>query len=156
MSSLLGANIAGETIEEWGKKNLWKLFLFSLKIKGIKCEVIYPHNKCLKTVFQLCWNINSLASEPVICLKIRKEDSWTIICFQSVQSLSRVWLFYPCTSAHRASLSFTISHSLLKFIFIEWVMPSNHLILCHPLLPPPGLSKWVSSSHQVAEAGYKQ
>ena len=37
-------------------------------------------------------------------------------------------------SAHQASLPFTISQSLLKFMFIELVMPSNHLILCHPLL----------------------
>ena len=51
-----------------------------------------------------------------------------------VQSLSRVWLFAtPWTATHQASLSFTISQSLLKLISIE-LMPSNHLILCHPLL----------------------
>ena len=38
------------------------------------------------------------------------------------------------TAARQASLSFTISQSLLKFMSIESVMPSNHLILCHPLL----------------------
>ena len=52
-----------------------------------------------------------------------------------VQSFSRVWLFAtPWTAARQASLSFTISWSLLKFIFIESVMPSNHLFLCHPRL----------------------
>ena len=40
----------------------------------------------------------------------------------------------PWTAAHQASLSFTISWSLLKFVSIESVMPSNHLTLCHPLL----------------------
>ena len=40
----------------------------------------------------------------------------------------------PWTAAHQASLSFTIFWGLLKFMFIESVMPSNHLILCHPLL----------------------
>ena len=40
----------------------------------------------------------------------------------------------PWTAAHQASLSFTISQSLLKLMSIESVMPSNHLILCHPLL----------------------
>ena len=40
----------------------------------------------------------------------------------------------PWTAAHQASLSFTISWSLLRFMSIELVMPSNHLILCHPLL----------------------
>ena len=53
----------------------------------------------------------------------------------SVQSLSRVQLFVtPWTAAHQASLSITNSQSLLKLMSIELVMPSNHLILCHPLL----------------------
>ena len=42
----------------------------------------------------------------------------------------------PWTAAYQASLSITNSRSLLKLMFIESVMPSNHLILCHPLLPP--------------------
>ena len=42
----------------------------------------------------------------------------------------------PWTAAHQAPLSFTISWSLLKLMSIESVMPSNHLILCHPLLLP--------------------
>ena len=45
----------------------------------------------------------------------------------------------PWTTAHRASLSITNSCSLLKLMSIEWVMPSNHLILCHPLLLPPSI-----------------
>ena len=60
--------------------------------------------------------------------------------FSSVQSLSHVQLFVtPWTAARQASLSFTISQSLLKFISIELVMPSNHLILCHPLLLLPSI-----------------
>ena len=55
----------------------------------------------------------------------------------SVQSLSRVRLFAtPWTTAHQASLSITNSWSLLKLMAIESVMPSNHLILCRPLLLP--------------------
>ena len=58
----------------------------------------------------------------------------------SVQSLSRVWLFAtPWTAAHQASSSITNSQSLLKLISIELVMPSNHLILCRPLLLPPSI-----------------
>ena len=56
-----------------------------------------------------------------------------------VQSLSRVRLFVtPWTAARQASLSITNSQSSLRLISIELVMPSNHLILCHPLclLPP--------------------
>ena len=57
-----------------------------------------------------------------------------------VQSLSRVRLLAtPWTAGHQASLSFTISWSLLKLMSIESVMPSNHLILCHPLLLPPSI-----------------
>ena len=54
---------------------------------------------------------------------------------QSVQLLSHVWLFAtPWTAAHQASLSITKSRSSLKLMSIESVMPSNHLILCRPLL----------------------
>ena len=54
-----------------------------------------------------------------------------------VQSLSCVWLFAaPWTAARQVSLSITISWSLLKFLCIESVMPSNHLLLCCPLLLP--------------------
>ena len=59
--------------------------------------------------------------------------------FSSVQLLSRVWLFVtPWIAAHQASLSITNSQSSLRFTSIESVMPSSHLILCHPLflLPP--------------------
>ena len=55
-------------------------------------------------------------------------------------SLSRVWLFAtPWTAARQAFLSITISRSLLKVMCIELVKPSNHLILCHPLLLLPSI-----------------
>ena len=58
----------------------------------------------------------------------------------SVQLLSRVQLFAtPWTAPHQASLSITNSQSLLKLMSIESVMPSNHLILCHPLLLLPSI-----------------
>ena len=57
-----------------------------------------------------------------------------------VQLLSHVQLFAtPWTAACQASLSFTISWGLLKLLSIESVMPSNHLILCHPLLLLPSI-----------------
>ena len=80
--------------------------------------------------------------------------------FSSVQSLSRVRLFAtPWIAACQASLSITNSQSLLKLMAIESVMPSNHLILWHPLFLLPsifpsikqGLFKWVSSLHQVTK-----
>ena len=58
----------------------------------------------------------------------------------SVQSLSSVRLFVtPWPAACQASLSITNSWSLLKFLSIELVMPSNHLILCHLLLLQPSV-----------------
>ena len=61
-----------------------------------------------------------------------------IFQFSSVQSLSRVRLFVtPWISAHQASLSITKSRSSLRLTSIELVMPSSHLILCHPLLLLP-------------------
>ena len=58
----------------------------------------------------------------------------------SVQSLNCVQLFVtPWTAACQASLSITNSRSLLKLMSIELVMPSNHLILCHPLLLLPSI-----------------
>ena len=59
-------------------------------------------------------------------------------CHVVAYSLSCVQLFAtPWTAAYQASLSITNSWSLLKLMFTESVMPSNHLILCHPLLLPP-------------------
>ena len=63
-----------------------------------------------------------------------------------VQLLSHVQLFVtPWTTAPQASLSFEISWSLLKLMSIELVMPSNHLILCHPLLLLPSIFPSVRS-----------
>ena len=60
--------------------------------------------------------------------------------FSSVQSLSCVQLFVtPWTAAHQASLSFTNPWSLLKLMSIKLVIPSNHLILCRPLLLLPSI-----------------
>ena len=60
--------------------------------------------------------------------------------FSSVQSLSSVWLFSsPWTAAHQASLSITSSWSLLKLLFIESAMSSNHFILCRLLLLLPSI-----------------
>ena len=75
-----------------------------------------------------------------------------ILKFSSVQSLSRVQLFVtPWIAARHASLSITNSWSSLRFTSIESVMPSSHLILCHPLLflPPIPLSIKVFSNEST-------
>ena len=78
-------------------------------------------------------NITKLFSE-------RSEVIQLYLPFCSVQSLSCVQLFAtPWTAACQASLSITTSRSLLKLLSVESVMPSNHLILCHPLLLLPSI-----------------
>ena len=65
---------------------------------------------------------------------------YTVVQFSSVQLHSHVRLFAtPWTTARQASLSITKSQSLPKLMSIESVMPSSHLILCHPLLLLPSI-----------------
>ena len=88
-------------------------------------------------------SLKSLSREPRVAYSgfwgeafLTFEDCWVdpSVQFSSVQSLSHVWLFVtPWTVTCQASLSIINSQSLLKFMFIESVMPSNHLILCCPL-----------------------
>ena len=103
---------------------------------------------------------------PLDCKEIqpvhpKRNQLNTTNCFCSVvvvQLLSHVQLFAtPQTAARQASLSFTIFQSLLKLMSIESVMPSNHLVLCCPLLLLPSIfpsirvCSRVNSSHQVAK-----
>ena len=77
-------------------------------------------------------------------------------------SVARLCLLFvtPQTATHQSPLYFTVSWNLFKFMSIELVMLSNHLILCHPLFPfafshshNQGLFQWVSSLPQVASFG---
>ena len=92
------------------------------------------------------WSQQTLAQSHAFCCKLIGSP-WVVGCMRPsylkgdvvVQSLSHVKLFVtPWTAARQASLSITNSRSLLKLMSTESVMPSNHLILCHPLffLPP--------------------
>ena len=75
---------------------------------------------------------------------------WKILV--AVQSLSRVQLFAaPWTAARQASLSITISWSLLRLMSIESVMPSNHLILCHLLLLLPSIFPSIKGSFPMSQ-----
>ena len=94
-------------------------------------------------------NVNQLYIyiDPLFFRFFSQLGHWRVLCrvpcviqqvfiqFSSVQLFSRVWLFVtPWTAARQASLSITNSQSLPKLISIESMMPSNHLILCCPLL----------------------
>ena len=80
-----------------------------------------------------------------------------LVQFSSDQSLSHVWLFViPWTAAWQVSLSLTLSWILLKLMSIESVMPSNHLVLCRPLLLLPSIFPGIRSflmSHLFTSGG---
>ena len=79
-------------------------------------------------------------------LRMSDPEAGCYLGISSIQSLSRVWVFVtPQTAAHQASLSITNSGNLLKLMFIELVMPSNHLKLCHPFLHPPWIFPIIKS-----------
>ena len=107
--------------------------LYSFSHEGSELLPLFPHHtshlplqSLLKLHFQnLQWLPSSQNDYPLL---------------SSVQSLSRVRLFAtPGLQHSRLPLSFTISRSLLKLMSIQWVMPSNHLILCRPLLLLPSV-----------------
>ena len=121
---------------QWLRENSWSRRLF----------LTYSYTICQQTL----WLASTFVQNPSI---LTLSTSTTMPCpvshlpciiisasLSSVQSLSRVQLFAtPWTAAHQDSLSFTNSQSLLKLVSIESVMPSSHLILCHPLLLPPSI-----------------
>ena len=122
--------------------------LLSLFGRQVASDSLWPHG--LQHARLPC---HSLA--PRIC-----SNSWSVHkqIFSSVQSLSRVRLFAtPWIAAQQASLSITISRSSLRFMSVDSVMPSSHLILCRPLLLlppiPPSIRvfQWINSSHEVAK-----
>ena len=101
-------------------------------------------------IFQYLNNIAFLNKPYLVLRSVR---------FSSFQSHSRVWPFATLwTAAHQASLSFTISQSLLKLKSIELVMPSNHFILCLFLLLLPSIfpSIRVFSNESVLRIGWSK
>ena len=135
-----------------GKKAFWKPMWDTERLGSVN-QLVWTIGH-LRTGFTVCVIGSSLFS-PLISLFahlpwwlyfIKKEhekgmDVHSVyLLFSSVQSLSCVWLFVtPWTAESQASLSFTISRSFLKLMFIESVILSNHLILCHPLLLLPSV-----------------
>ena len=108
---------------------------------------IYTYFICMQTLSSTSIPVRLakvlLSKEEEVPLERIITDTWNVersetIQFSSVQSLSCVRLFAtPWIAALQASLSITNSHSLLKLMPIESVMPSSHLILCRPLLLLP-------------------
>ena len=101
-----------------------RIQILAIKLLLLYCESELFHNKILLR--------QQAVSQPLQILWSQERIG------SSVQSLGHVQLFAtPWTAAHQASLSITNSRSLLKLMSIQLVMPSNHFILCPPLLLPP-------------------
>ena len=141
-------------VQEWMKQTLTLTGMLShsvvsdsLQPHGLwPTKILYPWDSPGKNTGVGCYSSSRGSSRP--------SNQTCISCSvsQSVPSLSHVWLFLtPWTAATQASLSITKSWSLLKFMSIEAVMPSNHLILCRPLLLPHSIfpSIRVSSNESV-------
>ena len=109
--------------------------------------VKYNESNHLNQILSLEWNIYVGLSKGMSDELLTQPS----VQFSSVQLLSRVWLFAaPQIAAHQGSLSITNSRSSPRLTSIESVMPSSHLILCHPLLLlpliPPGIRVFSSES----------
>ena len=112
--------VLGKTTSQWGHLSVRKC-----RVSAALFFVVLPDGQCWPVLVQ--WY----------------SDGKVVIVV--AQLPSHVQLFVtPWTAARQASLSFTISRSLLKLMSIESVMPSNHLILCHPLLLLPSVFPSIS------------
>ena len=126
----------------------------------IHCTVFASRMDCIiDTQFWGFWGLFFLVDTRHFALhglEMKDQGGLLLEELSSVQLLSCVWLFAtPWTMAHQASLSLTNSHSLLKLMSLELVIPSNHLILCHPLFLLSSVfpSIRVFSSSQLVTSG---
>ena len=125
----------------WFKNNR-NLFLTVLEARSLGASTVgWGPSSGLQVSHIFPWRKEQVSSVGPLLLghsSSRALPSWPY--FSSVQSLSHVLLFAtPWTASHQASLSITNSWSSPKPMSIESVMPSNHLILCHPLLLLPSI-----------------
>ena len=115
----------------------WGVLLLLWSLAHVSC--MFPYSVCFRSpILPFMCKSDWIPGSPYrfhhLCLPSDEHK------FSSVQLFSCVQLFAtPWTAAHQASLSITNSWSLLKLISIMSVIPSNHLILCHPLLLLPSI-----------------
>ena len=147
----IGTDKEQRILEKWHTKEEKCNILDSLKSNipwhpGANCKWSYLWFQqliCLLSSFSFhCWFFFlTWPSEALSCTCVAQEFGKNLyLTLVVVQLLSHVLLFVtPCTAGCQASLSFTISQSLLKLMSIESVMPSSHFILCHSLLLLPSV-----------------
>ena len=115
---------------------MWHNYIESKCMKFFTCESINEITRISR--FALCkpslLSIRGSAYLPpsTLCPALPSLPALKILHFFAIWLLSHVQLFVtPCTAARQASLSFTISQSLHRFMSTESMMPSNHLVFCH-------------------------
>ena len=117
---------------QFPKPQCWKLLV--IVESSVDMRYIIPRNQNLPKLQAPGGDV--ISAKRSFATKMSRCVSFALF----VESLSRVWLFVtPWTAARQAALSFTISPSFCRLMFIELVMPSNHLILCYPLLLLPSI-----------------
>ena len=133
--SLPGSSVHGifqARVLEWGA------IAFSKSIPSpllILSSVFWPYSFKFSRI-SYKWNYGICSLWNLAVFSQHNASEIHLYCISVVQSLTCIQLFAtPWTAAHQASLSFTISRSLLKLMSVESVMPSNHLILCRPFSP---------------------
>ena len=130
-------------------ENSERHYFLGLKITD-DSDCSHEIKRCLFLGKKAKTNLDSILKSKLNCFTSKGSSYGFSSCYvwiwvAAVQLLSGVWfLVIPWTAAHHASLSFTISQSLLKLMAIESVTPSNHLILCHPLLLLPSIFPKIS------------
>ena len=125
-------------VVDWVTLSKWPL---SKRLTGLLHIMVAGFQKSKRKNHKVSWGRSFKATHYDFCnILLAKENHRINLNFSSVQLLSRVWLLAtPWTAASQASLSITNSWSFLKLMSIESVMPSNHLIICCPLLLPPSI-----------------
>ena len=122
-------------IKMWWGWWCWRLWVVVIMMEIIVwwCDVNYGDMMLTTMMMVMVRMVTMMKLMKMVLIMV-------LMIFSSVQSLSRVRLFAtPWTAARQASLSITNSQSSLKPMSIESVMPSNHLILCRPLLLLPSI-----------------
>ena len=125
-------------------------------VSAIQCYTIAIQCKSAVSIYTYISFLLSLLIPIILSCIFTKDHLWLFQRFYpgfscySVQLLSRVWFFVtPWTAACQASLSISNSWSLLRLMSIGSMMPSNHLILCHPLFLLPSFP--TSGSFQMSK-----
>ena len=133
-------SLSERTVEAWGRRKI------NVHRMGEQGETTQAHSQHSFPAILACGSQMERLTELEdnlfsVSLSLENENEISLLSeFSSVQSLSRVRLFAtPWIAARQASLSITNFQSSLRLTSIESVMPSSHLILCHPLFLPPSI-----------------